>query len=133
MPTKQEIFDTVVTHLFTQGKAAQDEDETCFYRAPDGCKCAVGALIPDELYDETMEYNTWIHFSEAEDRDRPDMKKVFEFLGGEETYELISDLQRTHDRSDNWASSEKLRNVLLKVAAKNQVSSAVLEGLQLPQ
>ena len=28
---------------------------TCQYRAPDGSKCAVGVLIPDELYSRAME------------------------------------------------------------------------------
>lgn len=30
----------------------------CLYRAPGGSKCAVGALIPDELYDHSAEDTT---------------------------------------------------------------------------
>jgi hypothetical protein len=52
---KQEIFNRVVTHLFAQGKAAIDAKGTCSYRAPDGCKCAVGCLLPDEHYRPSME------------------------------------------------------------------------------
>lgn len=53
---KQEIFDTVVNHLRTQGKkAVKGQGGICMYRAPDGSKCAAGVLIPDEIYDPKME------------------------------------------------------------------------------
>jgi len=44
----QDIFDTVVTHLYTQGRRAITEGGDCLYLAPDGRRCAVGALLdPD--------------------------------------------------------------------------------------
>lgn len=47
----QEIYDKVKAHLLSQGKPAMDVDGRCsVYRAEDGTKCAVGCLIPDELY-----------------------------------------------------------------------------------
>lgn len=52
----QQVFDTVVNHLRTQGRRALDDaDGTCMYRAPNGDKCAAGILIPDELYHPSME------------------------------------------------------------------------------
>ncbi len=52
----QEIFDKVSVHLLTQGKRALGDDgQRCKYRAPDGSKCAVGILIPDDAYDPVME------------------------------------------------------------------------------
>lgn len=51
---KQEIFDKVYTELFKQGVPSVDPYGTCLYRGPNGTKCAVGHLIPDELYDEKM-------------------------------------------------------------------------------
>lgn len=49
--TNQEAFDTMVRHLRRQGCRSQDEaHQTCLYRGPNGLKCAVGALIPDEEY-----------------------------------------------------------------------------------
>ena len=60
MMNKQQIFDAVVNHLAAQktqsisprpdGKGTQ-----CAYRGENGAKCAVGCLIPDELYDPSME------------------------------------------------------------------------------
>ena len=56
----QEAYDTMVGHLRVQGKAATDtETEMCHYRLVEDSgnvlMCAVGVLIPDELYDDTME------------------------------------------------------------------------------
>ena len=47
--TRQEIFDKVVAHFAVQREAAA-EYGMCMYRTPDGRKCAIGALIPDEVY-----------------------------------------------------------------------------------
>ena len=55
MTTNQEVFDKVARHLLTQNARAVDGDGFCRYRTPDGLKCAVGCLIPDELYDPEME------------------------------------------------------------------------------
>jgi hypothetical protein len=53
--TPQEIFDTVATHLFTQGHKAINGHGGCVYRCRDGSKCAVGVLIPDDKYFPKME------------------------------------------------------------------------------
>lgn len=46
----QTLFDMSASHLLKQNAKAQDHIETCLYRAPGGKSCAVGCLIPDELY-----------------------------------------------------------------------------------
>lgn len=51
----QQIFDISAAHLLKQGRAATDGSGMCAYRAPDGCMCAVGVLIPDHLYDPSFE------------------------------------------------------------------------------
>ena len=53
--TKQEIFDKVAAHFAVQLAPAIDEEGNCQYRAEDGHKCAVGALIPDDAYDPKCE------------------------------------------------------------------------------
>lgn len=65
---RQEIFDIVVTNLLKQKKRSFGEYKPtafryneahlyngCLYRSPEGLKCAVGWLIPDELYIPEME------------------------------------------------------------------------------
>ena len=51
----QEIYDKVKAHLLTQGERSTDMGNHCLYRGPNGLKCAVGCLIPDDLYDPLME------------------------------------------------------------------------------
>lgn len=55
MKSEQEVFDTVVLHLLKQEAKAEGEDGECLYRDPEGRKCAVGCLIPDEQYRDHME------------------------------------------------------------------------------
>lgn len=52
---KQKVFNVVKTHLLAQNAKAQDADKLCVYRAPNGRKCAIGALIPDDKYEPIME------------------------------------------------------------------------------
>jgi hypothetical protein len=53
--TPQEIFDYVATFLIKQGQPALTADGACAYRAPNGCRCAAGCLIPDCVYNVGME------------------------------------------------------------------------------
>ena len=61
--TDQEAFDRAVRHALKQGKrsviielrSSGEIVEHCAYRGEDGMMCPVGALIPDEEYDKTME------------------------------------------------------------------------------
>jgi hypothetical protein len=54
--TKQEIFDKVATHLITQNKKSYlPGGNVCAYRGENGCKCAIGILIPDDKYDPFLE------------------------------------------------------------------------------
>lgn len=52
--TTQEIFDKVVTHLLTQ-KVQSEENDLSKYYGPNGLKCAVGCLIPPDLYNSVIE------------------------------------------------------------------------------
>jgi hypothetical protein len=54
--TNQEIFTTVRSHLLAQNARSFDpERRLCVYRDWEGKKCAVGALIPDDIYALNME------------------------------------------------------------------------------
>jgi len=53
--TYQEMFDKVCAHLLTQNKKAMDYEGICRYRSDDGTKCAIGCLIPDDLYEKELE------------------------------------------------------------------------------
>ena len=51
----QILFDTVITHLLNQKVQSINESANCLYRGPNGTSCAVGCLIPDEMYDKDMD------------------------------------------------------------------------------
>lgn len=56
--TKQETFNLVVKGLAAQGferAKGPYKDSSCMYRDDKGRKCAVGQLVPDEIYDPEME------------------------------------------------------------------------------
>ncbi len=53
----QDIFDTVAVHLIEQGEPSVDATGSCQYRDGVGANgkmlmCAIGCLIPDEMYDK---------------------------------------------------------------------------------
>jgi len=56
--TPQEIFDKAVDGMLKQGVQSMNECGSCVYRSSDGLKCAVGHVIPDELYDPGMDDQT---------------------------------------------------------------------------
>lgn len=52
--TRQEAFNTALAGLRQQGRPSGGSGG-CFYRSPDGCKCAIGWLIPDDKYSPDLE------------------------------------------------------------------------------
>ena len=52
----QHIFDKAAVGMLRQKQQSMNAaGDACVYRAPDGCKCAVGFLIEDEHYDAFFE------------------------------------------------------------------------------
>lgn len=99
--TKQEIFDTVTTHLFTQGKRAdvgKGSYTSCRYRTGEGLKCAVGCLIKDEFYSETYE-GSGVYDADVVDA----VSKSIGIQPGEteDVFSLLGCLQNIHDDAFN--------------------------------
>lgn len=90
--TDQEAFDGVLSHLRKQ-KVASHVDGYCKYRHPNGNMCAIGALIPEDIYSPDIEekdiltiLNTSLLWA----------NKYKVFFSGVNKY-LLSDLQSAHD------------------------------------
>lgn len=101
--TKQEVFDIVAEHLLTQNERAYDQHLGCMYRSPQGLKCAVGVLIPDEQYDPKMECGGIYT-----------LNRNFPQLGFKVHEDLLKHLQEVHDgneSTEHWRS--RLRNIAL--------------------
>ena len=100
--TKQEIFDKVAVHLVAQNERSWDYN-TCLYRGPNGLKCAVGCLIPDNEYTPEMETKS-AQFVLPMLSDKT-LSNSFELE------EMLSNLQRLHDgwTPEHWP--QKLRDI----------------------
>lgn len=92
----QSVFDRVVIHSRAQPRQATSADsDLCLYRAPNGDKCFVGCLIPDERYSNSME---GMSLGGSSDSGRL-MKIVFGDVEWDPTMVvLLTQLQSIHDR-----------------------------------
>lgn len=100
MMTPQEIFDTASIAVLKQGQRAT-RNELCVYRAANGLKCALGHLIPDEMYKKEMEgngaYTVVKKFPELPEYLRTNI-------------ELVKHLQNAHDMSDGYIATNEVFN-----------------------
>ena len=104
--TDQEIFDKVTEHLLTQNKLSYNISHGWMYRGLDGLKCAVGCLIPDEIYDvsiERMPVSKLVHLN----------NKVADFLK-QFNLPLLESLQYVHDSLSPHIWPKKLKEVAEK-------------------
>ena len=119
---KQKTFETVAKHLFQQGKQATDEAGSCVYRAYDGSQCAVGCLIPDELYVKELEGtavgNIFRKFPE-----------IVDFIGSE-NLSMLARLQHIHDSRRYWESTEDMKTALEECADDYDLQSGFLAELK---
>ena len=102
----QQAFDIMVEHLRQQGRPSRDEVDGCQYRGPGGLKCAVGALIPDELYNKTLENNRIERMLTVFKHLFPQIQSVF---SGIDT-QFLDSMQTIHDcyEPERWESEFKL-------------------------
>lgn len=90
----QQTFDRIVAHL-RQQKRQSVNDHSCLYRGPNGTSCAVGCLIPDDLYDPKMEGNSVESVCDV----YPSVGRMFREWGVDPC--LLTDMQRVHDDFHN--------------------------------
>ncbi|MGQ7794435.1 hypothetical protein ACUN0C_18675 [Faunimonas sp. B44] len=109
---RQEAFDTVVRHLFKQGKQAKFGG--CVYRGPEGTKCAVGCLIPDELYSPKLEGRSVFSLPQ----------RVLDQLPAPS---LLDKLQQAHDDDSNWLNPAYLRDHLAIIAGHWALNTDALQ------
>ena len=126
--TPQQVFDTVARHLLLQKGRAYDEG-ACQYRDKQGRKCAIGCLIPDEMYLPDMEgmgvLSLLDHFSQVKDLFDDTLIRPY-FVGAG----LLTALQTVHDGrsfwSDNKFNSHGVAELRL-LAKEHALSTTVLD------
>lgn len=118
MSPNQKLFNTVVTHLRKQNCKAtlecllnSGQTNSCAYRGDNGTKCAFGCLIPDELYNASMEnqlaYRVIIKYEGLKES----LDKSF---GKGWSSDLIASLQTIHD----WTSVPLWEEALAGLASE---------------
>lgn len=95
----QVLFDDVINHLRKQ-KCRAVNGTSCAYRGEDKTKCAIGGILPDELYFPGLEGIDVIRISKST---WPKVKKIVDFIGTS-NMNLAHELQCIHDRKsiDMW-------------------------------
>lgn len=95
----QEVFNKVWerSKIHVKSMNLESEDNSCFYRNPDGSKnhCFVGICIPDELYDPVIEDGGIQDILDPENKYRYDAKIATIFEGIDPN--LLGRLQYIHD------------------------------------
>ena len=122
----QEIFDKVMTHLATQGHRAINRFNNCVYRSPNGDKCAVGCLIPDDEYTSAFERKSIENIVMIGHVHRPVLNNILA-----PQLPLLVELQRLHD---NWRGPISKFHYAARQVAKNAgLSDAVIDTLEWPE
>lgn len=129
MTSNQEIFDNVVTYLSTQThksaeETTQDRGGRCYYRAPDGNKCAVGCMLTDAEYNPSMD-DYGPSFSNGNDVygiEQRDLlpERLVPFV------DLLAELQNAHDRANDVGH---LKSRLLRVAQDFDLDPKLVDTL----
>lgn len=88
MKSDQIVFDIVAKHLLTQNIVSQTAS-TCAYRGPNDTSCAVGCLISDDEYTDSLEEQVASHVTV--------MSAVERSLGFTVSEDLLRRLQKIHD------------------------------------
>jgi hypothetical protein len=120
--TEQEAFDRAILHMFRQGRqAVHGNSNVCAYRAADGCKCPVGAVLPDSLYRPKMEGSAVDH-------------AVFNGVFDSGVRHILACIQSLHDGEGNpWLNADrtfdkpKLKEAVRKLAISADLSALVLD------
>lgn len=126
--TEQEVFDIVARHLFNQKRPScvgDMWDEVFKYRTPDGLKDPIGILVTDDEYDLNWDHEDGgVVVSEL---DLPDRLTVLVKRS------LLEDLVvNVHDEPENWADRGDLRDALMGVAVKYQLSADCIKDQEGP-
>jgi hypothetical protein len=110
--TKKEVYDLVVEHLLTQKeRCVSDYDESeCLYRNESGLKCAVGALIPDNIYRPIIEHGDLRSSNDGPDENDAALQMTLICQGvTEKHFPMLNALQDLHDKHmpEDWIEELK--------------------------
>lgn len=132
MKGNQEVFDYIVKHVIKQGKpslANMQDGDACQYRnVADDLSCAIGCLIPDKLYDHSIE---GLDFADLVTQNGA-LRNYFVSLDA--SFVLLADLQKSHDEaSESYVGVGGVDIQFVDRFIANVCDVAKDHGLELPQ
>ncbi|HKR40089.1 MAG TPA: hypothetical protein VJU59_10515 [Paraburkholderia sp.] len=119
----QDVFDIAAWHLLRQhSQAIAPGTSKCMYRAPDGKRCAVGWLMPDDVYSRSLEFFSVRDLASMMlDSTRHEYHAFAAFLIRHMV--LLSDLQHMHDSNPPVQWPARLR----VIAHQNDLNARVID------
>lgn len=111
----QRLFDDIAEHLLTQNKKStlRYNKTRCRYRGDEeGTSCAIGCLIPDEMYDESMEGHGVSNLFYTHSIFKNFLNKKYDnVINTDEGMDLVCAMQLVHDAESvcDWKSALKKR------------------------
>jgi len=124
MKTLQEMFNQAYLGVIAQGGQSSDGLGHCMYRGPEGRKCAVGHLLPDESYHRRLEGKSVDYGSGAL---KPALIQAGIDMGDKSTKALLAKMQYIHDAP---APSDELFIERFKLAMSKLATE---HGLEVPE
>ena len=136
---RQEIFDKAYLAILQQGRPSignmqEDGNMQCLYRGRRGAKCAIGHLIPDDLYQPDIENRSPYVLLQPQEIDdakqavfRLILNKIFPDAGKLDV-EFLHALQEAHDK----AAPAFLLNDFLPTFKARAEEVALAYGLTIP-
>lgn len=120
--TNQIVFDRVCEHLAKQKMPAISANGNCCYRDPrNGLMCAIGCLIPDEIYQPSWDQHQGVEVLQLLDEES--VRNLFRDV----SHAMLSSLQIAHDKSHNLKSLKKnLTNAVVDNGLYGQVDMSKL-------
>jgi hypothetical protein len=99
---KQQIFDKVYQGLASQNfRQSSSAGGRCLYRGPDGLKCAIGWLIPDDEYHESFEKLPIIGIAKQS-------QATCKIMESPVNFEFSNELQLAHDHIESQGIRQNL-------------------------
>lgn len=115
--TKQEMFNDAAKGLLAQGQPARNAKTTmCQYRTPEGLKCAVGQLIPDELY--RPEFDVYVTLTEMCEEIQ---------LCPEDLTSFAYDLQFAHDYADKHDWLKDWKASMIRLGTQHNLDTTLVQ------
>ena len=122
---RQKVFTKVKRHLLKQNKKSirgSANGGICLYRGPRGLKCAIGCLIKDKFYSESIEGGAFGDaFYPSDQKKTKLLKDALKSSGiklDKKMIEMLDALQATHDSFDPPLWEEQLMSIAEQLRLK---------------